>query len=377
MLQAPVSTHDLAAWQPPACAVVIPTFRERDNVAPLFARLSAVLAGTSWEAIYVDDDSGDGTAEAVLDLMKLHPNVRLIRRIGRRGLSSAVVEGMLATGAPVVAVIDGDMQHDEAALPKLFAAIRDDGADVAIGTRYSGEGSIGDWSGGRARISRAATALANRLQRNPVSDPMSGFFAIRQDLLIKLAPRLSLIGFKLLLDILMTSRERLKVREIPYTFRSRVAGESKLDASNSLDFLLLLIEKKLGGWFPARFVMFVAVGGVGLFVHLLLLRLFLWTDIAFGWAQGLAVAITIAFNFSLNNVLTYRDQQLRGWQWLRGLISFYAVCGLGAVANVGVATFIYTQSSNDQRWWLAGVAGAAIGAVWNYSASRFLTWRRR
>jgi dolichol-phosphate mannosyltransferase len=175
---------------------------------------------------------------------------------------------------------------------------------------------------------------------------------------------------------LMTSRDWLNVREIPYTFRSRVAGESKLDAGNSLDFLLLLIEKKLGGWFPARFVMFVAVGGVGLFVHLLLLRLFLWADTPFGWAQGLAVAITIAFNFSLNNVLTYRDQQLQGWQWLRGLVSFYAVCGIGAVANVGVATFIYEQSSNDQRWWLAGVAGAAIGAVWNYSASRFLTWRR-
>lgn len=362
-----------STWRPNRYCIIIPTFEERDNVQPLFERLRAVMAGRAWEAIFVDDNSQDGTPEEVLRLTNGYPNVRLIRRFGRRGLSSAAIEGMMATSAPVVAVMDADMQHDEAALPRLLDCI-DEGADLALGTRYDGNGSIGDWGAGRARISRFATALASRFNHNPVSDPMSGFIAVRQNLIVELMPRLSIIGFKLLLDILMSSPRKLEIREVPYQFRTRVAGESKLDATVSIEFLLLLLEKKIGKWIPARFFLFMAVGGMGLVLHLLLLRLMLLAGVVFAVAQTLAVAITIASNFSLNNLLTYRDRRLHGWAMLRGLISFYAVCGLGALANIGVATFVY---ANHERWWVAGVAGAAIGAVWNYAASSFFTWKNK
>ena len=354
-------------------AVIIPTFEECHNVGPLYEKIAACMPDVAWEAIFVDDNSGDGTPEAIQELARRHDNVRLIRRFGRRGLSSAAIEGMMATVAPVVAVIDADMQHDETILPKLFASV-EGGADLALGTRYAGEGSIGDWSEGRARISRIATSIAARLNHNPVSDPMSGFLAVRQALIVDLMPRLSIIGFKLLLDILMSSPRKLKIEEVHYCFRSRVAGESKLDSAVSLEFLMLLIDKKIGRWVPARFLMFMAVGGFGLLLHLLLLRSFLALSTPFSVAQAMAVGITIAVNFMLNNVLTYRDRRLKGWSLLRGLLSFYVVCSLGAAANVGAASIIYAR---DERWWLAGIAGAAIGAVWNYAASSFVTWRAK
>lgn len=360
-------------WVPPQYGVIIPTFEERDNVKPLFAKLQAVMPERGWEVIFVDDDSRDGTPEAIYELMALHPNVRLIRRFGRRGLSSAAVEGMMATAAPVVAVMDADMQHDEAILPALLQSI-DDGSDVALGTRYAQDGSCGSWAQSRALISRFATGIAARVNKNPVSDPMSGFLCVRRDLMVELMPRLSLIGFKILLDILMSSPRKLKISEIPYHFRCRTAGESKLDVNVSVDFLLLLLEKKIGRFVPARLFLFLAVGGSGLVVHLLLLRSMLALGTSFMVAQAVAVAVSIASNFSLNNALTYRDRRLRGWSMVRGLLSFYAVCGIGAIANVGVASFLYL---GHERWWVAGIAGAVIGAVWNYVASSFFTWRRK
>lgn len=360
-------------WAPPRYCVVVPTFEERDNVQPLFAKLQAVMPDRGWEVIFVDDDSRDGTPEAIYQLMDQHFNVRLIRRFGRRGLSSAAVEGMMATAAPIVAVMDADMQHDEEVLPKLLQCV-DDGADVALGTRYAQNGSLGSWAQSRALISRFATVVAGRANKNPVTDPMSGFLAVRRDLVVELMPRLSLIGFKILLDILMSSPGKLKVSEVPYHFRCRTAGESKLDVNVSIDFLLLLLEKKTGRFIPARLFLFAAVGGSGLLVHLLLLRLMLSFGLSFVVAQSVAVAVAIASNFSLNNVLTYRDRQLRGWRMIGGLLSFYAVCGIGAIANVGVASFLYF---GNERWWVAGIAGAVIGAVWNYVASSFFTWRRK
>lgn len=354
-------------------AIVVPTFRERENVAPLYRALQAAMPAEGWEVVFVDDASDDGTADVIMALARSNPNVRLVQRFGRRGLASAAIEGMMATIAPVVAVIDGDMQHDETILPNMFRAV-DAGADLAIGSRYAGAGSTGDWSKNRVLISRFATKLSGGFGHNNVSDPMSGFIAIRRDLIVQIMPCLSIIGFKLLLDILLSSPMKLKIEEFHYTFKSRVAGESKLDAAVSSEFLFLLLEKKLGKWFPARFVMFIIVGGVGLCLNLILLRTFLHLDLPFTFSQTAAVCITIATNFYLNNLLTYRDRRLRGWRALRGMLSFYAVCGAGALANVGVAVAVYER---HEQWWVAGVAGAAIGAVWNYAASSFLTWHKR
>lgn len=353
-------------------AIVSPTLNERDNIRPLLAALDRVLVGIGYEVIFVDDGSTDGTPELVAEIGRHDRRVRVLSRYGRRGLSSAVVEGMMATAAPVVAVIDADMQHDEAILPDLYRAVLN-GADLAVGTRYIEGGSVGDWDAGRQRASTLATRLAKVALRTPLSDPMSGFFAIRRDLVRELQPRLSTIGFKILLDLAASANRPLTLVELPYTFRDRHSGDSKMGSAAVSEYLMLLVDKTVGRYLPTRLLMFFAVGGLGLFVHLAVLRLSLATGLRFDGAQAVAVATAILFNFTLNNALTYRDRQLTGLAFVRGLLSFYLICGIGAIANVGVASFAFYQ--HHYGWWAAGIAGAIVGSVWNYAASSFSTLR--
>jgi dolichol-phosphate mannosyltransferase len=358
---------------PLALAVVVPTFNERDNIAPLIERLETALLGIEWEAVFVDDNSTDGTAARVIEIARTDRRIRLVSRHGRRGLSTAVTEGMLASAAPVLAVIDADMQHDESILATLYRSVADEGQDLAIGTRYSAGGSIGDWDARRARVSTVSTRLAALVLRTRVSDPMSGFFAIRREAFLASLPRLSGMGYKILLDIIASAPAPLAIREIPYCFRRRETGESKLDAMVAMEYALLLADKTVGRLVPIRFLMFAGVGALGLVVHLALLGAIIGLGLPFTAAQTSAVVASMAFNFLLNNRFTYRDRRLTGLAFWRGMASFYLVCGLGALGNVGVGTLVYGTA---HTWWLAGAAGAAIGAVWNYAATSCLTWRR-
>ncbi|MDX3900140.1 MAG: glycosyltransferase family 2 protein [Sphingobium sp.] len=356
-------------------SVIVPTLNEKDNAPRLFERLAIALAGIEWEAIFVDDGSRDGTAEVVEGLARDDRRARLIRRVGRRGLSSAVMEGMLSSTAPVVAVIDADLQHDEAILPDLYAAVASGEKDIAIGTRYAAGGSIGDWASHRARISGAATRLAGLVIKTPLSDPMSGFFAVRRDIVLDAAPRVTGIGYKVLLDLVASVPRTLAVAEIPYRFRSRDTGESKLDSMVALEYLELLLEKSVGRWVPVRFLQFACVGALGLGVHLAMLAAatqFLGAGFALG--QTIAVLSAMTFNFTLNNRFTYRDRRLKGWRFLTGLLSFSLVCSLGAVANIGVGSLLFAQR---ESWWVAGAAGAVIGSVWNYVMGSLITWRKK
>jgi len=354
----------------PDLVIVVPTLNERDNIPPLLALLDESLAGIRWEAVFVDDDSTDATAAAVWAAGD--PRVRCIQRIGRRGLSTACVEGALASAAPLILVMDADLQHDERIIPAMVAAIRGGDADVVVGSRYITGGGTGDWAAGRVRISGIATALGRTLCQADVADPMSGFFLIRRPAFLNAVRHLSGQGFKILLDLLASSPRPLRVIEVPYTFRTRQHGESKLDAMVAWEFGLLLLEKTVGRVLPVRFVLFVAVGSLGLLLHLAVLRL------ALGWgfetAQIIATTLAIGVNFIGNNWLTYRDKRLRGWRFVRGLVSFYVICGLGAAANVGVANYAV---AHERSWWVAGLAGAALGSVWNYAVSSVYTWRRR
>lgn len=355
--------------------IVIPTFNEAANVAPLFAKLESALAGLVWEAVYVDDDSPDGTSDRVREIALCDRRVRVVQRVGRRGLSSAVVEGVLSSSAPVIAVIDGDMQHDETVLVKLHAAIVEDGNDLAIGTRYTEGGSTGDWETSRLWMSKFATWLSHQLLKNDVKDPMSGFFAVRREIFMEALPNLSMVGFKILLDMIASVPRKLNIAEVPYTFRTRVAGESKLDSKVAQEFGALLLEKLFGHIIPIRFLMFAAVGGLGLVVHLGMLGLQVrLLHVDFKVSQTIAVITAMTFNYVLNNSFTYRDMRLRGGKFIRGLISFYAVCSIGAIGNIGVGDYIYNL---HYRWWLAGLAGVAVGVVWNYAASSLFTWKRK
>lgn len=370
------ASDDQVARAPLALAVIVPVLNEAGNIAALTDRLAAALAGVSHEVIFVDDGSSDGTQARIEALAIADSRLRLIRRHRRRGLSSAVVEGMCATMAPVIAVIDGDLQHDETILPDMLAAIETGGAELAVGTRYADAGSVGEWDARRASISRFATRMAAPVMKTRISDPMSGFFAIRRDVLLEIVPQLSTVGYKLLLDIVASAGRPLALREIPYRFGVRTAGESKLDSAVALEYVELLLEKLFGRWIPPKLILFSAVGATGVVVHMTILALLIrFTDVAFTGAQAGAVALAMAYNFSVNNVLTYRDRRLSGWGWWKGLASFMLLCGLGAVANVGVGSAVFEQSWGS--WWLGGLAGIAVGTVWNFVATSWLTWRKR
>ena len=359
----------------PQLSVVVPTFNERDNVTTLFRRLETALAGTAFEVIFVDDNSPDGTWEVVRALACEDSRVRCIRRIGRRGLSGACIEGILASSAPSAAVIDADLQHDETQLPKMLKLLQDGEADLVVGSRYIEGGSADSFNRQRAGASALATEVAKRVLRVKIADPMSGFFMIRRDRFEQLAPQLSTQGFKILLDIVATAHGNLRVKEIPFTFGSRLHGESKLDSVVALDFLGLVLAKLTHDVVSLRFLLFAMVGSIGLIVHFAALYTALE---AFDWpfpeAQACGALSAMTSNFILNNFLTYRDQRLKGFAILRGLLLFYLVCSVGLLANVGVAFSVYDQ---EPIWWLAGAAGALMGVVWNYAMSGLFVWRKR
>jgi dolichol-phosphate mannosyltransferase len=358
---------------PADLTVVVPTFNERDNVPLLVERLEKVLKGIAWEVVFVDDDSPDGTAEAVRALARRHPNVRCMQRIGRRGLASACVEGVLSSAAPYIAVMDADLQHDESVLPAMFDMLRNEPIDIVIGSRFAGGGDFGSMREFRLTISRLGNRLARFVVKADLTDPMSGFFMLKRSLFDRVVRRLSAQGYKILVDIFASSPKPLAFRELAFTFRKRLHGESKLDTLVAFEYLELVVDKLIGHIVPVRFVAFSAIGGLGLVVHLAVLALSLkLLGLGFPVSQGMATIAAMTCNFTLNNILTYRDRQLRGWKLFRGLLSFYAVCSIGAVANVGIASHVFRS---DQSWWLAGVAGAAVGAVWNYAISSVFTWR--
>jgi dolichol-phosphate mannosyltransferase len=356
-------------------SVVVPTFNERDNVTKLFHKLEATLSGVAWEVIFVDDNSPDGTWDVVRGLARQDSRVRCVRRIGRRGLSGACIEGILASSAPFAAVMDADLQHDETQLPKMLALLQSGQAELVVGSRYVEGGSADSFNKQRAGASALATEVAKRVLRVRVADPMSGFFMIRRDRFEELAPQLSTQGFKILLDIVATARGELRTVEVPYSFGSRLHGESKLDSLVALDFLGLVLAKLTNDAVSLRFLLFAMVGGTGLFVHLGTLYVALkLLDVPFGEAQAAGAFVAMTSNFVLNNFLTYRDQRLKGFAILRGLLAFYLVCSVGLFANVGVAFSVYKQ---QPIWWLAGAAGALMGVVWNYAMSGLFVWRKR
>jgi dolichol-phosphate mannosyltransferase len=354
--------------------VVVPCFNERANIAPMVAALDVALSGIDWEVVFVDDDSPDGTSQAARELARQNPRIRCIRRIGRRGLSSAVIEGALSSSADYVAVIDGDLQHDETRIPAMLASL-ESGADLAIGSRHvEGGDSSGLSSPLRVRLSEAGIRVAQMVTGARINDPMSGFFLLRRALFESLAARLTGQGFKILLDLILASPQKLAIAEIPYKFRPRTAGESKLDALVLVQFAGLLLDKALHGTVPLRFISFALVGAFGVLINLLVLQISRMAGLDFATGQTIGTIVAMVANFQLNNQLTYRAQRLKGPRAWRGLALFLAVCGLGAIANIGIASALYTENGSTL---LAGAAGAAIGVVWNYAVSATLVWRVR
>ncbi|MCD7059205.1 glycosyltransferase [Pelagibacterium xiamenense] len=367
----------VAGWTAPKLSVVVPTFNERDNIVPLIDKLETVFAGVPFEVIVVDDNSPDGTAELAKTVAGERPHVRCIHRIGRRGLSSAVIEGMASSAAEFVAVIDADHQHDESILPRMLSEA-EGGADIVVGTRYAGEGSSeAGFTKGRQTGSTIATRLSQLLTGKALSDPMSGFFLLRRELFNAVVPGLSREGFKILLDIIVSANRKrggITIAEVPYSFRPRHAGESKMSPLIAAQFLGLIVSQISRGVLPTSFLLFSLVGASGVFVHLATLT-FAFDMLGFNFANSQLVATLVAMttNFILNNELTYADKRLRGRRFFTGLLSFYLVCSFGTLANVSVASIIY--EANLANFFVAGIAGAVMSVVFNYSVTRTFTWR--
>jgi len=368
------------AWLPPQLSIIVPTFNERENIALLYEKLQGVFGDTPFEMIVVDDNSPDGTAAAVKALARNHPNIRCLQRIGRRGLASACIEGISASAAPFFAVMDADHQHDETILPQMLAkAVAGD--DIVVATRYAEGGSAGEgFSTTRAAGSQLATRLSSRLTGANLSDPMSGFFLMRREVFDEVAPSLSDDGFKILLDIIVSAMryrkangQALAIGEVPYQFRERHAGASKMSPLIVIQFLGLLLSKMTGGLLPTSFLLFGLVGGTGLVVHLVTLTVVERVFRPEFWiSQTIAALVSMTSNFFLNNELTYADKKLRGTRLVIGLVTFYAVCSFGLIANVSVANLVY---GFDQQVYLAAIVGVIMSVVFNYAVTRVFTWR--
>lgn len=351
--------------------IIIPTFNEKENVKPLLESLENVLRDENWEAIFVDDDSPDGTTPVLRKIARQNSRVRIIQRIGRRSLSSACIEGMLASAAPYMAVMDADRQHDESLLPQMLSLLRSSNLDIVIGSRYIKEGSLEDWNPVRKKLSNLATSIARFVLKTDLKDPLSGYFMLKREMFDNAVRRLSGKGFKILLDIIINTDRSISYKELPYTFRSRRQGSSKLNSLIAWEFILLLLHKFLPKAISIRFAMFAVVGCLGALIHLVVLGLF-YQIFGFTIAQTMAAFTAMTMNFIFNNIFTYSDQRLKGKFLVGGLLYFYLICAIGAFANLQVASALYEHSL---PWWLAGLLGAIIGSVWNYAVSSTLTWK--
>ena len=360
--------------QAPSIAVIIPTLNERENIPLIVQRLESLLEKWNWEVVFVDDDSQDGSQNVLLDLARKNPHVRCIRRIGRRGLASACLEGMASSATDIFVVMDADLQHDETILPKMLAAfVEDPSLELTVGTRYAGVGAgVGNWSKTRLLVSRLATSLGSLARKTELSDPMSGFFAIRRAVFEETVRKMTGKGFKILLDLVLSAGRPLKTKEFSYQFRTRQHGESKLDIVVAFEYLYLLADKIFGRFVPVRFVVYVLAGLSGLFLHLAALALFYRSgELPFLSAQISATLLAMVSNFLVNNSVTFRQQRLKNAMLVPGLIAYMSICGLGAIVNVQAAEYLY---ENDIHWWFAGLAGALVGAVWNYAVSTQIVW---
>lgn len=356
----------------PELSIIIPTYNERENVPLLVVRLDTALHGVCWEAVFVDDDSPDGTALQVHELATKDERIHLLHRVGKRGLASACIDGMGMARAPFIAVMDADLQHDERILPAMLCRLRDESLDVVVGTRNGQGGSMGEFATCRVLLSGVGKRIGHAVCRTRLSDPMSGFFVVRRSFVADLLPRLQRSGFKILVDILATSRRPVRVGEVGYTFGQRKHGESKLDVSVGVEYLALVCQKILGNMMPVRTGLFFLVGALGVAIHMSVLAVLMRHEhIAFLKAHTLATFCAMVGNYVVNNSVTFRDRRLRGWKMAGGLMRFVVACSIAAYVNIAFAHRLWHDGFSA---YLAGFAGIVLGSLWNLTVSSYLTW---
>ena len=357
----------------PRISLIVPTFNEKSNLSPLLDRIEENLSGLDWEVIVVDDNSSDGTHEEAFRLSQLDSRVRLILRLADRGLARASIQGMLSAKGNILCIMDGDGQHDPKYIPRMIERLLTDNLDIVSASRKLDE--ITDphsLSFLRQKISRFGNFLGSRVIGRRLSDPLTGFFMIKRDAFMRLAPGLSDPGFKLLLDILSSDRH-LKHAELPFDFGTRMSGVSKLDSYVAWQFLTFLLSKATGSLIPAKLISFILVGVTGLAVHFCGLYAGLLTGLSFRLAQTLATLIAATTNFAFNNVLTFRDRRLRGVGMLLGYLKYLLASAFGIAANISVAVLTYERFGHLVV--ISTLAGIAIDTLWKFVISNRIIWK--
>ncbi len=377
----PPEPTDAAGWVGeqgtlPRVSIVLPTYNESGTIEQLIHQLLGLSPSLDLEILVVDDDSADGTAELVRALAHRMSQVRLIRRVGRSGLSSAIKEGLLDATGDLALVMDSDGQHDPSAVLKALNCLQASSLDLVVGSRFHPQAELLGLSHRRERGSTWANASARfSLSKSygALSDPMSGFFALRLDRTLPWIRAVDVNGFKFLYELLALSKGRLKVAEIPLTFQPRTHGASKLDLAIFWDFLISLLHSLSFRLLPRRAISFGLVGLSGVVVQLLVTQLLmLGHQLSFERALPVAVVMAASSNYLINNALTFRFQRLRGLALMRGLLKFLLVASLPVLANVGVASAFHRYVSSDLIG--AQLAGILVVFVWNYAASSRFVW---
>lgn len=359
--------------QHPKLTIIIPTYNERDNIVPLVFEVAQALQGIDWAIFFVDDNSNDGTITQLESIANTNDRVDGVIRKGIRGLSGAVLTGLMYARSPYIAVMDADLQHDPKLIKRMLAGLESDSyIQVAVASRYTQSTKISGLNTSRLIGSIILTYVARIIISKKLTDPMSGFFITRRSTFSQLAPHLSHNGYKIMLDLVSGLPDKNAILEFPLIFRSRHTGQSKMDFRVLWELLLIFIQRSIKNLLPRRFLSFSLIGLVGLSIHMLaLLILFALLEINFSLSQIAATAIAMLNNFLLNNYLTYQNSSLHGRKLVLGYLKFVLICTLGGLISYTIANHLLGQG---MYWAISGCIGAIAAACWNYSLSKFFTW---
>ncbi len=357
-------------------SVVLPTYNERDNILPILRKILSLGGDFDLEILVIDDNSTDGTPELVKEISMNERRIRLIRRLGRSGLASAIKEGILDSSSNLIAIMDSDGQHEPIAILNAVRKLTDEGLDLVSGSRFLGNSEIYGLSQARTD----GSSIANNFARfslpkahGHLTDYMSGFLVMNLNSCMPFIYKVDVNGFKFLYELLAVSKGKLKIKEIPLKFQPRNYGSSKLDLAIFWDFLISLLHTFSLRLIPRRAISFGLVGATGVLVQLISTHI-LMTSIRLDFVEALPISVVIAAtsNYIINNALTFRAQRLKRWKLIRGLLKFLLVASLPVIANVGLATTFYSMIANNAIW--AQLSGIFVVFIWNYAASSRFVW---
>ena len=353
-------------------SIVIPTFNEKGNIIELFKEIKKNLINSKliWEVIFVDDSNDNETANVVRSLQNNENNIFLIKRIENRGLSSALIQGALSSNSEYILFMDGDLQHPPKKILNLYNKIKNNNYDLVSASRFLEDNELLNQK--RYKASLFVNFLLRKFFQIDYSDILTGFFIIEKNFFLKNYKKLSNVGFKLLLDIILTTKKTIKYSEVPFEFQKRLTGQSKLNSKVFIDFVILIIDKLIGKIIPGRYFIYSFIGSFGIIFQLTTFS-FLLNFLNFNYSLLISILLTIYFNYVLNNQFTYSDLKKRSISFYKGLIKYYFFCSFGALFNFISVKIVYENFSN---LYLAVLIGAFVGSIWNYSMNTSYNWNQ-